>query len=191
MTPLSNERDRPALALPRAQTVLDTLSVYGWRESRVEPRSSRDHDPNVLQPATLANGIMGARITRLSDDSAFTAIGTQKKPVDEIVEDLFLRVLTRKPHQDEATAFAAILANGFDHRLLPYDPKAAPRRARTPRAVSWSNHLNAEATSIKLELEREARAGDPPTERLTSDWREQMEDAVWALMLTPEFAFIP
>ncbi|HEX5175577.1 MAG TPA: DUF1553 domain-containing protein, partial [Chthoniobacteraceae bacterium] len=61
---LSNERDRPALAKPRAQIIADVLTAFGWRESRAEPRSMRDHDPNVLQPALLANGALGARIAR-------------------------------------------------------------------------------------------------------------------------------
>ena len=34
-------------------------------------------------------------------------------------------------------------------------------------------------------------AGDPVTPRLAAPWRERMEDAVWALMLTPEFIYVP
>jgi len=189
--PMSNERDRPALALPRAQTILDVLSAYGWRESRPEPKSTRDHEANVLQTASLANGIMGARITRLSDDSAFTHIATQNVSVEQVVEKLFLRVLSRVPTPEERATFAEALSPGFAERRLPFDPTAAPRKAKPAIAVSWSNHLNAGATRIKLELEKETRAGDPPTIRLTTAWRERMEDAVWALMLTPEFVFIP
>ena len=59
------------------------------------------------------------------------------------------------------------------------------------RPVSWSNHLNPEATRIKQEAERAARAGDPPTDRLRAAWRERMEDAVWALVNSPEFVFMP
>jgi hypothetical protein len=36
-----------------------------------------------------------------------------------------------------------------------------------------------------------AREGDPPTTRLEADWRERMEDMVWALVNSPEFVFIP
>ena len=35
---LSNERDRPALALPVAQSLIDLLISFGWRESRQNPR---------------------------------------------------------------------------------------------------------------------------------------------------------
>ncbi|MEI9895971.1 MAG: hypothetical protein WDN28_19405 [Chthoniobacter sp.] len=69
---LSNERDRPALAKPTAQPFTDVLVNFGWRDSRAEPKSTREEAPNVLQPASVGNGILGARITRLSDDSAFT-----------------------------------------------------------------------------------------------------------------------
>jgi hypothetical protein len=40
-------------------------------------------------------------------------------------------------------------------------------------------------------MEREVQAGDPPTPRLAADWRERMEDVVWALFNSPEFVFIP
>jgi hypothetical protein len=36
-------------------------------------------------------------------------------------------------------------------------------------------------------MERQARAGDPPTDRLRADWRERMEDALWSLVNSPEF----
>ena len=71
-TSLSNERDRPALALPMAQSVLDVLTMFGWRDSRPNPTSRRDEAATVLQPLTLANGTVGHRLTQLSDDSAFT-----------------------------------------------------------------------------------------------------------------------
>ncbi len=51
--------------------------------------------------------------------------------------------------------------------------------------------LVAEATKLKFELEKYARAGDPGTKRLKSEWREQMEDAVWAILNSPEFVFVP
>ena len=64
-------------------------------------------------------------------------------------------------------------------------------RRVTHHAVSWSNHLNPEATRIKLEMEAEARAGDPPTRRLEPAWRERVEDMIWALANSPEFVFVP
>ncbi len=48
----------------------------------------------------------------------------------------------------------------------------------------WSNHLNPEATTVTYEIEKIVHAGDPATPRLAAPWRERMEDAVWALMLT-------
>src|SRR5262245_40290471 len=69
---LSNERDRPALALPQAQSIVDVLSAYGWRPSRQSPASAREDGPSPMQTLLLANGIMGTRLVRLSDDSALT-----------------------------------------------------------------------------------------------------------------------
>lgn len=188
--PLSNERDRPALAKPVAQSILDVLAVYGWRESRPEPRSTRDHDANVLQPAALANGVMGARITRLSDDSAFTALCVKQQPLSALITSLVQRVLSRPPTGAELSMFTELLEPGYSERVITNPAPVPPRRKET-RSVSWSSHLHADATTINLALEREVRAGDPPTPRLRPAWRERAEDMIWSLMLSPEFAYLP
>jgi hypothetical protein len=191
-TSLSNERDRPALAMPRAQALVDCLVTFGWRDSRQGPQALRDHAVNVLQPAALANGgVIHGRVARLSEDSAFTALALEERPVAALVEALFLRVLSRLPDEGERAVFVAQLAEGYADRRLP--PSGTQARAARPaeRAVSWSNHLNPEATRLKQEAERAARAGDPPTDRLRAAWRERMEDAVWSLVNSPEFLFIP
>jgi hypothetical protein len=187
--PLSNERDRPALAKPRAQTITDVLVTFGWRESRTEPRSIREEEPSVLQPALLANGAFGARITRLSDDSAFTALALRKQPLEELVSQLFLRVLSRPPSADEIARFAELLKPGYEDRCTGAAP-VSPSPQIT-KAVSWANHLNPDATRVILEAEIQAKAGDKPSARLRADWRERLEDALWALMLSPEFLHLP
>ena len=78
-TSLSNERDRPSLSLPYAQTAMDVLEAFGWRASRQDPLSVRDQEPNVLAPAILANGIIGKRAAQLSEDSVFVAIALEAK----------------------------------------------------------------------------------------------------------------
>ena len=188
---LSNERDRPALAKPTASPFTDILTQFGWRDSRVEPKSTREETPNVLQPASLANGTLGARITRLSDDSAFTALALRDEPVDELVTQLFLRVLSRQPSAKERAAFVADLTPGYADRLIAVPSGETPKRPRITKFPMWSNHLNPEATTVTYQIEKMVRAGDPPTERLAPAWRERAEDAVWALMLTPEFIYEP
>jgi hypothetical protein len=42
-----------------------------------------------------------------------------------------------------------------------------------------------------MEMERLTRAGDPSTERLQLEWREKMEDMLWAMANSPEFVFVP
>ena len=191
-TSLSNERDRPALAMPKAQMISDTLTTFGWRESRQGPQTSRDDTPNVLQPAAIANGLLAnGRITRLSDDSALTALATRSDmTLAELTRETFLRLASRPPTAVEEKLFASYLRDGFDSRLAVSE--STTRRARkAQRPVSWSNHLNPEATKIKLEAERAARVGDLPTDRIAPGWRERMEDAVWSLVNSPEFVFVP
>ena len=188
-TSLSNERDRPALAKPRAQVIADVLAAFGWRESRPEPRSTRDHDANVLQPATIANSTISNRLTRLSDEHAFTALAMEEQPVAQLVERMFLRLLSRPPTPAESAKFSAILSPDFAKRRTGAPP--APPRAPFTMGVSWANHLNPDASTVVLAVERVVKAGPAPSPQLASDWRDRMEDAVWALMLTPEFTYLP
>jgi hypothetical protein len=133
---------------------------------------------------------MGARITRLSDDSAFTELALGNQPLDLLVTQLFRRVLGRDPVMSsdgrlpQRWPTAMRIACSRSHGDLPKKP-------RVTKAVMWSNHLNPESTTVVYEAEKIVRAGDPPTPRLNPKWRERMEDAIWALMLTPEFAYVP
>ncbi len=186
---LSNERDRPALAIPKAQTVVDLLKAFGWRDGRQDPVTDREIAPSPLQPGTLANGVAGRRATQLSEDSAFTELALGAHAVEGLIEAACLRVLSRKPTVEEAGMFSEYLREGFTGRVVAGAAKAAPRR--TYHAVSWSNHLSPESTRTILAMEREARLGDPPTTRLRADWRERFEDVLTALVNSPEFIFIP
>jgi hypothetical protein len=189
-TALSNERDRPALALPVAQSIVDLLSACGWRQSRQNPLTERDDAPSPLQTLLLANGIVGTRIVRLSDESAFTELCLEDRPLEELVREAFLRVLTRPPSAEEERLFADYLSDAYRERRV----KGAPRRPSAlsaDRRVSWSNHLSAEATVIRMEEERRLRLGDEPTGRLRPEFRERFEDALWSLLNSPEFLLVP
>ncbi len=188
---LSNERDRPSLGKPSAQPFTDVLMNFGWRDSRAEPRSTREEAPNVLQPALLANGILGERITRLSDDSAFTALALRDQPLDDLITQLFQRVLSRAPTTKERAAFTASLSDGYAERMPAVPSGDLPKKPRITKFAMWSNHLHPDSTPIVYEREKIVRAGDPATPRLAPNWRERMEDAVWALMVTPEFTYVP
>jgi hypothetical protein len=189
LTSLSNERDRPALSIPKAQSVVDVLSVFGWRDSRQDAQTKRDHESNVLQPATVANGVLVKRFSQLSDNSAFTEVAVKAVSPDELVEVLFERVYTREPSAVERQVFVELLSTGFTKRVVP--GAKVTKRVKSNHAVSWSNHLSPEATRIKVEMERLTQAGDPPTERLQLEWREKMEDMLWAMANSPEFVFVP
>jgi hypothetical protein len=186
---LANERDRPALAKPHGLMIADVLATFGWRESRAEPRSMRDHDPNTLQPALLANGTLATRLTRLADDNAFTTLALENQPVTDFVRAVFLRVLSREPTAVELAKFTAHLAPGYDTRATGAPP--APSRPRITKAVSWANHLNPDATNTVLEIEKDVKAGPTPTVQLTSDWRDRAEEMIWALLVSPEFIHLP
>jgi hypothetical protein len=185
---LANERDRPALALPRAQMIVDVLAAYGWRESRSTSQTLREEVATPLQPMVLANGLTHTRIARLCDQSAFTALALREQPVAQLVDELFARVLTRAPSAEERSAYIELLTPGYAERKT--GQSALPREFRAA-LVTWSNHLSAGATTQVLKEEQAARQGDRPTPQLAADWRGRLEDAVWVLLNTPELLFVP
>ena len=192
LTSTSNERDRPSLNLPRIQAVTDVLTAFGWRGSRQDPSSKRDESPNTLQPAILGNGVMGTWLTTLSDDHGVTQLALRDQPVEQLVDTLFLKLLTRKPTPRERDAYCAYLRDGYERRLTtPASAFTAPT-ARKPRPyVSWSNHLDPEATIVRQREEADARRGDPPTQYLDGAWRAKMEDVLWSMLNAPEWVFAP
>jgi hypothetical protein len=83
-----------------------------------------------------------------------------------------------------------LLEPGFAQRLQVPTPTAGESQPnRPPYYVSWSNHLDPNATRIRLQQEAEARKGDAPTQRLQADWRQRLEDVLWSLLNAPEFLF--
>jgi hypothetical protein len=188
-TSISTDRDRPALTLPRTQAFLDLLTSFGWRDYRPSPLTQRDENPNPLQPLALANGIAATSVCRLSDDSALTVLSLQDRPVEDLVEQAYLQILSRPPSEEERSRFASFLRPGYDQRKTGA-ARAPATKTRRP-TVSWSNHLSPEATTLKLQLEKEVRAGDPPSTQLTAEWRERMEDMIFVLINSPEFVWLP
>ena len=192
LTSTSNERDRPSLSLPRIQAVGDVLSAFGWRGARQDPTSIRDAAPNVLQPAIISNGTVGVWLTRLSDDHGITQLALQKQPLDQLIEKLYLQLLTRRPSAEEEELYTQHLSAGFENRIRNQESQIRNPSTRTrEKYVSWSNHLDGEATTVRMAQEAAARKGDPATEKLDPNWRQRLEDILWAMLNAPEWAFSP
>ena len=193
LTSTSNERDRPSLGLPRITAITSVLEAFGWRGARQDPISHREIEPNILQPAIFANGVMGTWLTRLSDRHGVTELALEDQSVEQLVDRLFRRLLTREPAEAERARFVGLLGPGFESRVIPEAERVAPERGkREPeRYVTWSNHVDGPANALAVEKEQAARRGDPPTNALAEDWRLRMEDALWALLNSPEWIYTP
>lgn len=188
---LANERDRPSLSLPKAQSIADVLEAFGWTGARQKPIVARDTDPNVLQPGVLANGSLTASLTRASEDSALAQLAIDTLTPEHLLSQLFLRFLSRPPSAGEQATFLPIIASGFDDRILP--PNEQTPREPWPELplVTWFNHLQGEANTIQIEWDRRTRIGPAPDPRLQAEWREAYEDVAWSLVNLPEFVWIP
>jgi hypothetical protein len=189
----SNERDRPSLSLPKIQAVASVMETFGWSGARQAPTSVRETEPNILQPAIVANGTMGSWLTRLSDRHGITQLAMESQPLEQLIDRLFLRLLTRKPSEAERNRHVGLLRNGYETRVIPESdrPRPKPVKRQPRRYVSWSNHVDGPANALALEREIEARRGDPPTEKLAADWRARLEDVLWALLNAPEWMYTP
>lgn len=190
LTSLSNERDRPSLALPKAAAVVECLEAFGWRGARQEPVSHRETDANMVQPGVVANSSMSVRLSRLSEEAAFTQFALDARSPEEFVERAFQQVLTRSPTPEESQVFVDQIATGFANRIKTLAlPPAKPSVHRG--FVTWANHFDIRANQLVRDIEREVAAGPAPTARLDDQWRQRAEDALWALMNSPEFQFVP
>ncbi|MCA9178062.1 MAG: DUF1553 domain-containing protein, partial [Planctomycetales bacterium] len=188
---LRNERDRPSLSLPRARTVADVLEAFGWSGSRQKPVTERDAEPNLLQPGVLANGALTMTLTRASLGSELAQRAVDAESPEALTEELFVRVLSRRPTPDEFAAFSTALKVGFRDRLVAADQVQPPASPPALPLVTWFNHLRPRANEIQQELERRVQLGPPPDPRLETAWREIYEDVVWSLVNHREFVWMP
>jgi len=189
-TSMGNERDRPSLSLPGAQTAVTLLEAFGWRAARQDPASYREKEPTVLQPAILANGPFAKRIAQLSEDSRFVPLALAAETPGDFVDAAFRQVLSRLPTAAERALFVELLADGFSQRKTGAPPGPLPGWP-TRDGVSWANHLSTISNEIRIESQKRFEKGDPSTTQLRPAWRERAEDLVWTLMNSPEFVWIP
>lgn len=186
---LPNERDRPALGMPVNQTIVDVLTTFGWSGSRQQPRSERENITTPLQPLILFNGIASQRIVRLSDRSAITELCLEAETVEQLVERLFLTVLSRRPTEFENRAFASFLRSSFFDRQTGLPKEELP--PLTTFQPDWRKHLRPEQSELMMAAQKRVALGEAPTKRLSPEFRERLEDVVWALINTPEFSTLP
>ena len=69
MGTLNNSRDRPSLAKPKAQTIVNVMKAFGWTGTAKSQYMRGKKDPNVLQAGILANGILVSNVARVSNQS--------------------------------------------------------------------------------------------------------------------------
>ncbi|MEO2013539.1 MAG: DUF1553 domain-containing protein [Fuerstiella sp.] len=186
---LPNERDRPALGMPVCQTIVDVMAAFGWSGSRQQPRSKPEQTTTALQPLMLFNGLVSQRITRLSEQSAITELCLQDISPAMLTDRLFLTMLGRPADEEERQRFTALFRPGFKHRRT--GKPARPFEPLSTFQPDWRKHLEAEQTRLMLEAQQQVSRGEPPTTRLTDDFRERVEDVLWALINSPEFVVIP
>ncbi|QDT32238.1 DUF1553 domain-containing protein [Thalassoglobus polymorphus] len=190
MAGTSNDRDRPSTVWPKAQSLVDLMMAFGWRQSRPDPVTVRETTTTPLTPLMLAHGATALRVVDLSDSSEVTQLALEDQPLEHLVERLFMRILTRPPTATEKQLVFDLLQEGYSERVVAgLEVVPAPQIPRSPR--SWSNNLNSESNEVAIRAQAQALKGDPKTKRLAPDWRVRLEETIWSLVNLPEFAFVP
>lgn len=187
---VSNERDRPSMSLPIAQSLIDLMSAYGWRQQRQDPVNDREDPLTALQPLALGNGTAANRAIDFSDGSALTELALTDQPVEQFVERLVERLLTRPATSEERQMFVDLLREGYDTRITA-GPEAVPPKRIFRTGITWISHFDPKADDEAIARQRAVLHGDPPSVRLAADWRARAEDVAWTLVNSPEFVFVP
>ncbi len=184
----ASERDRNSLRLPEVDMLNELLEAYGWRPQRQDPQNRPDTAPTPLVPLMLANGPAAARLLDATPEAAITQAAQKAASPEEFVNALSLAVLSRQATPAELRRFTPLVAKGFDQRLTGRQD-SHPTVYR--RRISWRNHFDPRADTIVLDRIDDLERGDEPTVTLTPSWRSRAEDLQWALVNSPEFAWVP
>ncbi len=191
MANLANERDRPSLTLPKAVMVGEVMEAFGWTGARQSSINQREGSPTAIQPGVLSNSVLSVWVTRVAAGSKLADIALNASSPDDLVQQLFLRYLSRRPSESERKMFVAELSDGFADRVIETVLSEAQSLPPPLPLVTWFNHLQSEANLIQQEHERRVAAGPPVDVRLNPQWRERLEDTVWSLINHREFVWMP
>ena len=190
MGTLNNSRDRPSLAKPKAQTIVNVMKAFGWTGTRQKPIHEREKDPNVLQAGILANGTLVSNIARVSNQSFLAELALNSKSATELIENIFLRFVGRLPNQKEQISALDLINPGFENRSSITDESFKPKQNEKLPLITWFNHLSPEATTVQMKVEKQVRQGPPVDHRINPDWRERYEDLIWSLINHREFVWL-
>ena len=90
----------------------------------------------------------------------------------------------------EKQVYTQLLQPGYAQRVVAGASRFKPAHEK-PQYLSWSNHLRPKANELALVHEQEAIDAYPSTQRLSADWRNRVEDILWALVNGPEMIYVP
>ena len=81
-----------------------------------------------------------------------------------------------------------MLAPAFVDRFTGRPPR--PFEPLSTFQPDWRKHLEPDQTRQMLVAQQRVAKGEQPTTRLREDFRERVEDILWALFNSPEFVVI-
>ena len=161
-TSMGNERDRPSLSLPAAQTAVDAAGSVRLAGLAAGPahRTARRSRPSCSRRSwPTASSPSGS--TQLSEDSVFVRAGLGGRDAGRVRRSASIGRFSRGRRRPRSeTLFVELLADGFDSRKTGAAPGPRPGWP-TRDGVSWSNHLSSEVERNPPRPAEGSREGRP------------------------------
>lgn len=131
---------------PKKNTSLHLNASSSWKLPDQKPLRFTNGDSITIESwvylDSLSNGTVGTWLNRLSDDHELTQLALQDLAPSQLLEQLFLRLLTRRPTTTEKKLYLSQITPGYESRLTSFSPSAPEKKTRLSQYVSWNNHLD-------------------------------------------------
>jgi hypothetical protein len=177
-------RDKPAIAIADGSITSPFLALFGRSARATGMENERDNKP---VPAQWLHMLNSSHIQRkLEQGSKLKAIFDSGRKPAEIVEELYLTILSRQPTADEVK-----IAEEYGRPVAASKPAAA---SKTSKAAAPSKGDRFAAASKPPKADKPAAANksgkaDKPTKAVAVKRRDDWVDIAWALINSSEFLY--
>lgn len=155
-------KEQPAVSIADGSITSSFLALFGRSARATGMSNERNNQTTAPQQRYLLNS--GHIQKKLETGPKLRALTARKKPPEEIIQDLYLTILSRYPTEAEIQ-----IVMDYGHRISPEKPSQPPKKKRMTKA------------------ERKRRAAKWKSARngRMNDW----VDITWALINSPEFLY--
>jgi hypothetical protein len=188
-------QDKPAIAIADGSITSPFLTLFGRSARATGMENERNNKPVPAQWLYLLNSSQIQR--KIDQGPRLKAIIESGRKPEEIVEDLYLTILSRRPTADELqTALdygKPAVAAKSNKPSKPGDAKPGAKGkagiGNQPPAANKAGTASKAKAPIKLEVAKKAAIATKPAKPPVAKRRDQWVDIAWALINSTEFLY--